>query len=141
MPTETATPTVLMDRLAELNPEAVLFEPRETYDRAVVSLTRRPKDHWPRTVNNWVAVYDYDLLVECTMEVIGVEDEAEAMESSQEWVDFNMVGLWAGEGTPVVKSFSPDDDEEDEDDDADEGHESWLDTRPEDDPLDDETYN
>ena len=31
--------------------------------------------------------------------------EVEAFDAAQEWVDFNMAGLWAGDGTPFIHSF------------------------------------
>lgn len=41
-------------------------------------------------------VYDYDLLVELFMA------QQMSKEEAMEWVDYNIVGAWVGEGTPIV---------------------------------------
>ncbi len=43
-----------------------------------------------------LAVYDYDMLIVAHMKMGMDREEAE------EFVDFNVVGLWAGEGTPLI---------------------------------------
>jgi hypothetical protein len=115
-------PPEITERLADLNPEAILFEPRELYDSAIIGLTNQPKDNWTRTSPSpWVAIYDYDLLVKSTIQMLGPDTEEskeyDIFEAAQEWVDFNILGLWAGDGTPMIKAFDPDEDEDIENDD------------------------
>ena len=94
------------DRLAELNPEAILFEPREFYDAAIIDITNVPEDHWGRpSPSPWVAVYNYSALIDATLRCNGIEpSEAgeDDVDDAQEWVDFNTCGLWAGPGTPLI---------------------------------------
>lgn len=40
--------------------------------------------------------YDYELLVQCFV------DEETDLEGATEWVDYNIVGAWVGDGTPVI---------------------------------------
>lgn len=113
-------PWTLLEELERLNPEAVLFEPRELYDKAVIGITRTPVDGWERDGTSWVVVYDYDALVACTQDGMENTDVAECMEEALDWVDYNMVGLWAGDGTPAILSFHEEDECDcDEDEDAD----------------------
>ena len=81
------------------------LEPRLVFDAALVGHTREPKDHWPRTTNTLVAVYDYDRCVEAVMNWCNIDDV-----SACEHVDFNVTGAWIGEGTPM---FTRQDDDED----------------------------
>lgn len=41
-------------------------------------------------------VYDYDLLMAAFIKDGMTEEEAE------EWIDYNILGCWMGEGTPIV---------------------------------------
>ena len=114
-------PPEITEKLAGLNPEAILFEPRELYDSAIIGLTNEPKDNWTRpSPSPWVAIYDYDLLVESTIQMLVPDNEEykeyDIFEAAQEWVDFNILGLWAGDGTPMIRAFDPDEDEEAEED-------------------------
>ncbi len=86
----------LVSLLEQLNPDAMLLEPRARYDRCIVGITRRPIDHWPRAEHQWVAIYDSDLLTHVVMEDDGVEHSLAA-----EHVSVNIMGAWVGEGTPV----------------------------------------
>ena len=48
-----------------------------------------------------ILVYDYDKCVDIFMDINGwTEDEA------IEWVDFNVVGAYVGEGTPIFVKLS-----------------------------------
>lgn len=94
------------DKLAELNPEAILFEPREFYDAAIIDITDVPEDRWMRDVPGpWVAVYDYNALVDAALRSNGIEPEnatEQEVDDAQEWTDFNTCGMWAGPGTPMI---------------------------------------
>lgn len=43
-----------------------------------------------------VAIYSYRLLIKAIM------DEGTSEEEAAEYVDYNIVGLWAGERTPII---------------------------------------
>ena len=94
----------LIDALVELNPGALLLEPRDVFDSAVVGITTMPDDHWPRELpSQAVAVYDYDLLVEA--QATQWDDDVEASEAylmAVEWIEYNTIGAYAGEATPTV---------------------------------------
>ena len=88
----------LLATLTEQNPEALLFEPRSSFDKAVVDVTDSPRDHWPRETRTMVAVYQGEDLVDAMMDDQGCDSSA-----AMEWISFNMAGAWGGEGTPVVQ--------------------------------------
>ena len=105
----------LLDALAQINPDAILFEPRDLYDRCVVALAQaHPDDDWAgnRLLGEdapYVAVYDRDALIEATL----VDFDGEGgYENAAEWVDFNMSGGWLGPNTPIVVSWFASDDED-----------------------------
>lgn len=87
-----------IQRLAALNPEALLLEPRDVYDSCVVDITDNPDDDWPRQTPAWVAVYDGEAVIEATSQANG-----SSLEEAAEHVGYNMVGAWLGEGTPAFK--------------------------------------
>jgi len=92
-----------VEDLTKINPEALLLDPRKVFDPALVGHTDEPKDHWPRTVKIFVAVYDEELCVSAIMEWLGCgEDEA------WDWFEFNTAGAWAGPQTPTFTSRSRD---------------------------------
>ncbi len=101
------TPEQIVERLAEVNPEAYLLEPRDVYDAALVGLTDDPKDHWPREAKVTVAIYDEDKCIEAIMEWMDTN-----YEGALDWFGFNTSGAYVGEGTPTFTS----DEEEFEDD-------------------------
>ena len=94
------TATEILTQLQQHNPDALLLEPREVYDKALVGVTSTPDDRWPRTNETWVAVYDEELCLKAIMEWQGC-DYAEA----SEWFGYNTSGAWAGEGTPTFRSI------------------------------------
>lgn len=99
MSTENGDPAVVLAELAELNPEALLLEPRSTYDEALVGHTTEPDDHWPRELPCLpVAVYCY---VKATDAL--VKHEGMTAESAWERLDHNAFGAWAGPHTPTVR--------------------------------------
>tara|TARA_R110001583_G_scaffold32521_1_gene110804 strand:- start:1238 stop:1501 length:264 start_codon:yes stop_codon:yes gene_type:complete len=77
------------DMVAEWNAEAIVWEPAD-YDRAIVGVVER-------CAFQAVAVYDYDMLVKVTMD-LGDGNYEEAAE----YVDFNIVGCYVGEHTPMT---------------------------------------
>jgi hypothetical protein len=104
----------LSDALAQINPNAMLFEPRDLYDRCVVALAQALRgDAWARNRLSGedapcVAVYDRDALIKA---ILGDDGEM-GYEDAAEWVDFNMAGGWLGPNTPIVVSWSASDDED-----------------------------
>jgi len=77
---------VLHDFIAEHEPEAILFD---GLDDALIGYAERPSQR-P------LAVYDYDLLVECFVA------RGDTIEEAVEWIDYNIVSLWAGDTTPLI---------------------------------------
>ena len=90
------TPQEVLTRLVEVNPEALLLEPRDAYDRALVDLTDDPQDHWPREEKVWVAVYSAEKCVEAIVELLDCD-----YTTALEWYSFNTSGAWVGSGTPT----------------------------------------
>ena len=89
----------IISQLQQNNPDALLLEPREVYDKALVGNTNTPEDHWPRTKGTWVAVYDSDLCLEAIMKSHGCE-----YTDALDWFCHNTSGAWNGEGTPTFRS-------------------------------------
>ena len=75
--------------IADFGTKAAVWEPVE-YDEAIVGVV-------DRCGFSAVAVYDYDKLVEVTME-LGSGDYEEAVE----YVEHNIAGCFVGEGTPMI---------------------------------------
>lgn len=88
----------LNEKLDELIPGALLLEPRETYDGAVIGTTFDGR-----------AVYDSDLVVRFC-----VDHEGMSYEDAEEWHDFNTFCAYHGPKTPlyVQDQFTVRDDEE-----------------------------
>lgn len=82
------TPTEIVNHLSEVNPEALLLEPRSVFDDALIGYQERE--------GMVVAVYDIDALVELASEVTGSNDWIE----NADHVSFNITGSWMGPGTP-----------------------------------------
>tara|TARA_Y100001949_G_scaffold171012_1_gene172887 strand:+ start:2811 stop:3101 length:291 start_codon:yes stop_codon:yes gene_type:complete len=74
------------DDLAELNPEAVIFD---DFDDCIVGYATRI--NMPAVI-----VYDEDLMV-ASMIARGLD-----LDEAVEYLSFNTFGLWAGEGTPMI---------------------------------------
>lgn len=94
----------VLKELEALNPAALLLEPRDVYDPALVGTTDSPDDSWPRQQGIHVAVYDEDKCIEAIMGWMECD-----YESAIDWFGFNTSGAWVGEGTPTFTS--PDEDE------------------------------
>lgn len=75
--------------LSEANPEAVLFD---DCDEALAGVAAQQ-------LKSPLACYDYDRLVEV------FEAQGMSHEEAGEWVDFNVVNVWAGEHTPMIGNF------------------------------------
>ena len=86
----------VLRELEALNPNAMLLEPREVYDRALIGVTDDPNDSWPSKARVHVAVYDINRCLEAIMAWLGC-DFADA----REWFGYNTSGAWVGEGTPT----------------------------------------
>lgn len=87
----------ILEELELVNPDALLLEPRDHFDKAVVGITDKPDDHWTRKGGCVVAVYDYDLCIEALVA------QGLSLDEAQEWFSFNTSGAWAGEGTPTFR--------------------------------------
>lgn len=74
---------------ADLPDEALVFDPADL-DVALIGVTLGQPGRTP------VAVYDYDRLVAAFIDT-GME-----YEDAVEWIDFNVLGAWLGEATPLV---------------------------------------
>jgi hypothetical protein len=72
--------------LDNLDPEAMLMEPREYYDKCIVGTT----------YDGSKVIYDTHLVLQSLMEDQGMTDE-EALD----WFEYNMLGSYLGEGTPI----------------------------------------
>jgi len=89
----------LLSMLESLNPEAIVFEPREWFDTAIVGLLDKPDDRWRsmRKSGHWVVVYSFDLAVEALLKS-GDQDD---IDSVAEHVYTNSMGGWYGPNTPT----------------------------------------
>lgn len=86
----------VVDELRQKNPDALLLEPREVYDEALIGVTDSPDDQWPRETNTVVAVYSAEKCIEVIMRADGCDYFA-----AQEWFNYNTSGAWVGENTPT----------------------------------------
>jgi len=90
--------------ITEIDPDALLLEPREHFDKALVGVISFPEDHWPRVDPMNVAAYDMYLCIEAIEEWLGCTEEEAA-----EWFHYNTAGAWHGEGTPTFITESDED--------------------------------
>ena len=67
--------------------EALLMEPRDQYDSCLIGVGYRFHD-------GPLAVYDMDLVLSVLGEEMNEED-------AQEWFEYNTLGAWMGNGTPI----------------------------------------
>ena len=85
--------THLHELLAE--GDALLMEPRDQYDAAIVAVG------WRGPADGPVAVYDMDRVLAILAQDLG-EDGAE------EWFEYNVVGSWVGPATPIfIRPLDP----------------------------------
>lgn len=79
----------------EIPDGAMLLEPRETYDRALKGFTTKvPGQKRPSTTP--VAIYSTRKCIEAIM-----QDNDWSYDDAAEWFDFNVLGSWRGECTPI----------------------------------------
>tara|TARA_R100001443_G_scaffold14286_6_gene24208 strand:+ start:3346 stop:3609 length:264 start_codon:yes stop_codon:yes gene_type:complete len=77
----------LLELLKEHNPEALLLEPRECFDPAIVA------------IDDGVAVYNGDLLIECMMAY-----DSCCYDDAADWVHYNTVGSLQGRpNEPIIR--------------------------------------
>lgn len=79
----------LNEKLDELIPGALLMEPREVYDTAVVGMTFDGR-----------AIYDQEHVIHCTMTADGM-----TFEDAVEWHEFNTFCAYNGPKTPIYISL------------------------------------
>ena len=84
--------------LAQLGDDALLLEPREHFDQAVVAVEANPSDHWPRKGGVAVAVYDAEACIDAIKGWLKCDDE-----SAWDYFGYNTSGAWVGEGTPTFR--------------------------------------
>ena len=97
------TPEEILEALDKLNPQALLLEPRDVYNPALVGVTDDPKDDWTRESRVYVAVYDEVACIEAIMKWLDCDSA-----TAEEWFGFNTSGGWAGEGTPTFRWYDMD---------------------------------
>ena len=75
----------------------LMLEPRTTFDRALVGVAlEMPDDQWPRTTDTPCAKYSVARCIEALVEADGMEEQ-----DAREFVHYNTMGAWVGEGTPT----------------------------------------
>lgn len=79
---------LMIDNFNQEIPEGIVRW--DGYDDAIIGLGTRCA--FPE-----VLVYDYDKMVQCGMDMNGWTDE-----ESREWVDFNILGCYIDETTPII---------------------------------------
>jgi len=81
----------------------LVLEPRDLFDAAMVDvLTTPPDDDWPRQTNTPCAQYSVARCIQALVEAEGMEEQ-----DAREYIHYNTMGAWVGEGTPT---FLDDDD-------------------------------
>jgi hypothetical protein len=97
----------IAEQIAELNPDALFFEPREHLDNALVGFT------WGPSTRAVVGVYDLDklrlALEEQFLDDASTQEERELYAESgvleqdvEEWLSFNLLDTDMGALTPIV---------------------------------------
>lgn len=84
--------------LEKLSSDAMLLEPREHYDDALVGAVKHPKDNWTREGELTVALYSYAKCLEVIARLLDAPSDSDA---PVEWFWQNTSGAWVGEGTPA----------------------------------------
>ena len=82
--------------LARLDPDAILLEPQEFFNEALVDATDKPRDHWPRQARMVVAVYDQERCVEAVQKWLKCSEER-----AWDYFGHAISGAWMGDGTPT----------------------------------------
>ncbi len=86
--------SALREQIAEANEAALLLEPAEIYDQAIIGLTSGIEP---------VVVYDHGLIVEALIE------SGQSEEDAVEWIDYNIIGSLGQAGSPVILNRCLDD--------------------------------
>jgi len=77
--------------------EVLVLEPRSTFDRALIGVVlTRPDDQWPRQTDTPCAQYSISRCIQALVEDDGMEEQG-----AREFLHFNTMGAWVGEGTPT----------------------------------------
>ena len=82
------TLTEILEHLEEFGEEALLMEPRSDYDSCIIGVGHRFHD-------GPLAIYSVERIL-AVLQGDGMDEE-----SAMEWFDFNIIGGWHGEGTPI----------------------------------------
>ena len=113
MRAERMKPSRVLDLLKEEHPDALLLEPRESFDRALIGVTNTSRD----APGELVAVYDRDLLLDAAMEIVAEQsgydlsdpDEQEAaFGEAYMWLDSIESGMQPGDPNPILQRRDPD---------------------------------
>jgi hypothetical protein len=83
------------DMIIESNPDALLYDGCDASLVGVGGRCGQPD----------LAVYDYHKLIEVFEEKFSDDDDPQM--AAQEWVDFNIVGGWIGDLTPIILYVAP----------------------------------
>jgi hypothetical protein len=83
----------IRDELSELNPEAVVWD---GFDEALIG-------YGSRCAMDTVAIYDYNKMIEILMREMLEQDAIE-------YLEFNIMSAWIGEGTPIIMNVMKRDD-------------------------------
>lgn len=75
------------DHIAEIDDQILLID---GFDDAIIGLSRRINEET-------LAVYSYEKIIETLMERDGLE-----FEDAVEYTEFNIIGAWVGERTPII---------------------------------------
>lgn len=73
------------DEIAEINPEALFLD--EGFDKALIGLAER--------INLSVACYATDVVISL------LEAQGMSYDEAEEYFEYNILGAWVGENTPV----------------------------------------
>ena len=98
---ELMEPSQVIAYLSQENPEALLLEPRELYDRALIGVSTAPEDHWDRESSSCVAVYSTERVLKVLMEMLSCD-----YQGALDFYLYNTAGSWRGSGTPTFKRES-----------------------------------
>lgn len=92
----------LMDAIEEQG--LLVLEPRDTFDRAIIGITTTPDDHWPRQTDTACVVYSPSACIDALMSA----DQCD-YDEAWEFLSYNTMNTWMGEGTPTFSGESEDD--------------------------------
>jgi DNA (cytosine-5)-methyltransferase 1 len=113
MRAERMKPSRVLDLLKEEHPEALLLEPRQDFDRALIGITNTSKD----APGKLVAVYDRDALLDAAMKIVAghsgydlsdPEGQEDAFGEAYMWLDSIESGMQPGEPNPILQRRDPD---------------------------------